>query len=116
MLIRLDHIDIKVADLDATIHVLLLAGMKVLRKAPPPRNSVEMALPGENQIVIELHPAKENGFTGVHHIAFRTDGSDLDRLKNEGIVFSTENQFIAATGRTVSSFKDPNGLIWQLTD
>lgn len=116
MLTKLDHIDIKVPNLDATVKLLSLMGLEILRKAPPPRSSVEMVLNGENHVVIELHPAKEGGFVGVHHIAFQTDGSDLDRLKAAGISFSTENKLITATGRTVSSFQDENGLTWQLTD
>lgn len=116
MLTKLDHIDIKVSNLDAAVKLLSLMGLEILRKAPPPRSSVEMVLKGENHVVIELHPAKESGFVGVHHIAFKTDGTDLDRLKAAGISFLTENKLIAATGRTVSSFQDENGLTWQLTD
>ena len=116
MLTKLDHIDIKAADFDATVRTLLDMGLVISRRAPAPRNSVEMSLPGENQVVLEIHPAKEGGFTGIHHIAFQTDGSDLEALKAKGITFKTENMLIKDTGRTVSSFSDPNGLTWQLTD
>lgn len=116
MLVRLDHIDVKVGDLEATVSELLKMGLEVRRRAPAPRCSVELALPGENQVVIEVHPAKEGGFRGVHHIAFKSDGDDLQALKSKGIVFKTENLFIKDTGRKVSSFEDGNGLTWQLTD
>lgn len=116
MLTRLDHIDIKVSDFEATVQTLLSLGLVVTRRAPAPRNSVEMALPGENQVVLEIHPAKEGGFTGVHHIAFQSDGGDLEELKAKGVQFRSENMLIKDTGRTVSSFSDPNGLTWQLTD
>jgi len=116
MLTRLDHIDIKVADLEATVNTLLDMGLVIVRRAPAPRNSVEMALPGRDQVVMEIHAAKEGGFTGVHHIAFKSDGGDLDSLKEKGVAFKTENALIKDTGRTVSSFSDANGLTWQLTD
>lgn len=116
MLTKLDHIDVKVADFEATVNTLLDMGLVITRRAPAPRSSVEMALPGENQVVLEIHDAKAGGFTGIHHIAFKSDGSDLPVLKEKGIVFKTENMLIKDTGRTVSSFSDPNGLIWQLTD
>ena len=67
MLTKLDHIDIKAADFDATVRTLLDMGLVITRRAPAPRNSVEMSLPGENQVVLEIHPAKEGGFTGIHH-------------------------------------------------
>lgn len=74
-----------------------------------------MALPGANQVVLELRPAKD-GKSGVHHIAFRSDGGEVFVLKNAGYEFTTENSVIQDTGRTVSTFRDPNGLSWQLTD
>ncbi|MBU5625353.1 VOC family protein [Oscillibacter sp. MSJ-2] len=116
MITRIDHIDIKVEDLDATVAMLGKLGLKILRRAPAPRSSVEMSLEGENQVVLEIHPVKAGGFTGVHHIAFRADPKDTLSLKAQGIKFKTENKFIADTGRTVSSFSDANGLTWQLTD
>lgn len=116
MITRVDHIDIKVADIEHAISILSLLGLKIIRKAPAPRNSVEMALEGESQVVFELHPARPDGFQGVHHIAFRCDATELQTLKDAGVQFSTENRFIELTGRTVSSFTDKNGLTWQLTD
>ena len=41
---------------------------------------------------------------------------DVEVLKEQGIVFKTEHATIKDTGRTVSSFPDPNGIMWQLTD
>lgn len=116
MISKLDHIDIKVEKLEETVNVLSLLGLKVLRRAQAPRNSVEMVLQGDNQVIIELHPAKPGDSKGVHHIAFHTDGEDVARLKEHGIVFKAENRYIKETGRTVSSFNDINGLTWQLTD
>lgn len=115
MLSRLDHIDLRVEKFEETIAMLEKLGLAVVRRTPSPRDSVEMCLPGEDQVVLEIRPAKD-GRSGVHHIAFKTDGKDLVVLKNAGYLFLTENAVIKDTGRTVSTFQDPNGLCWQLTD
>lgn len=115
MVSRLDHIDLRVENFEETIAMLELMGLVILRRIPAPRASVEMSLPGEGQVVLELRPA-EKGKSGVHHIAFRTDGDELAVLKNAEFHFLTENAVIQATGRTVSTFEDRNGLLWQLTD
>lgn len=117
MLTRVDHIDMRVADLEVTVETLTKMGLVVLRRTEPPRSSVEMALPGEDQVTFEIRPVGADGFEGVHHIAFRqTDPGDVEALKAKGITFKTERMVIKATGRTVSSFTDANGTTWQLTD
>ena len=117
MVTRVDHIDMRVADLEETVTALSRLGLQVLRRTQAPRSSVEMALPGADQVVFELRPAGEDGRTGVHHIAFRQSGpEDVERLKAQGVSFLTEHTLIRATGRTVSSFADANGQVWQLTD
>ena len=56
------------------------------RRTPPPRSSVEMALPGENQVVFEIHKATEGGFEGIHHIAFKQTGPEaVGQFKAMGI-------------------------------
>lgn len=117
MLVRLDHIDLRVTKFDETIAMFEKMGLAVTRSMPQ-RNSVEMALPGENQVVFEIHKVQDGAFTGIHHIAFKSEGErdDVECLKAEGIDFKSEKKKIADTGRTVSSFSDSNGLTWQLTD
>lgn len=116
MLDRVDHIDMRVANLELTVAVLKKMGLQEKRRTPEPRSSVEMALPGENQVTFELRPAGDTP-QGVHHIAFhQTEASDVEALKEKGVVFKTEHMTIQATGRTVSSFDDENGTTWQLTD
>lgn len=117
MLVRVDHIDLRVKDFDETIVMLEKLGLAVTRSMPQ-RNSVEMALPGENQVVFEIHKVQDEAFTGIHHIAFKSVGEsdDVECLKVKGIDFKSEKKKIADTGRTVSSFLDGNGLTWQLTD
>lgn len=117
MLTRVDHIDLKVRDFEGILHLFKTMGMNVLREMPE-RGSVEMAFPGEDQIVFEIHRAKPGGFEGIHHIAFKsTEAGDLNLIKqNCRVEFLTERARIQHTGRTVSSFRDQNGLTWQLTD
>ncbi|HAP55324.1 MAG: VOC family protein [Spirochaetia bacterium] len=116
MLLRIDHIDFKVKDMEAFVNDLLKIGMVEKRRSPAPRLSVELALPGENQVVFEVHQLKEGAGQEIHHIAFKSDGNDLERLKRNGFSFKTENLLIKDTGRTVSTFSDTNGFTWQLTD
>ena len=116
MITRVDHIDMRVADLETAVETLSKVGLEVVRRTPAPRSSVEMRLPGENQVTFEIRPSN-GGFEGVHHIAFRqTEPEDVERLKEKGIEFKTEHMLIKDTGRTVSSFSDANGSGWQLTD
>lgn len=117
MLTRVDHIDIRVSDLEGTVSLLTKMGLEIRRRTSAPRSSVEMALPGEAQVVFELRPVAEGEHSGVHHIAFRqSDEQDVEHLKEQGVSFLTEHYLIKATGRTVSSFQDQSGLTWQLTD
>jgi catechol 2,3-dioxygenase-like lactoylglutathione lyase family enzyme len=117
MLTKVDHIDVKVKNFDETVELFSKMGFVEKRRTPPPRLSVEMALPGEGQVVFEIHKAIDGGFEGIHHIAFKQAGpGTVETLKAMGISFSTENKLIADTGRIISSFKDGNGLTWQLTD
>lgn len=116
MLTRVDHIDIRVPDVEATVAYLKTLGLIEKRRTGEPRLSVEMQLPGENQVVFELR-REEEGKTGLQHIAFHIDSPETpEQLKAEGIVFRNQNHFIKDTGRTVSNMVDPNGLTWQLTD
>lgn len=60
MLTQVDHIDMRVNDLEATVETLKKMGLQEKRRTPAPRSSVEMALPGENQVTFELRPANGN--------------------------------------------------------
>ena len=120
MLKYVDHIDLKVKEFKATVAMFREMGFGIRREMPE-RGSVEMALPGEHQVVFEIHRAKEGGFEGIHHIAFKSEEApgedDVAAIRERcGVEFLTERSVIKHTGRTVSSFKDVNGLTWQLTD
>jgi catechol 2,3-dioxygenase-like lactoylglutathione lyase family enzyme len=116
MLTRVDHIDIKVLNLEDQVNFFKTLGLVEIRRTPAPRLSVEMALPGPDQVVFELRVA-EPGQEGCSHIAFKVEKEDaVDELKARGIHFDTERRLIKDTGRTVSNFKDASGNSWQLTD
>lgn len=112
---RVDHIDLRVGDVEASVDFFKQLGFIEIRRAPAGRGSVEVALPGPDQVVFEIRPG--NGKSGVDHIAFRVeDGSALGALKQRGITFDKELNFVKDTGRTVSNFRDPTGTRFQLTD
>lgn len=117
MLKRVDHIDLRVADVEESVAFFKQLGFIEVRRTEPPRLSVEVALPGPDQVVFEVRSAGEGEKPGVNHIAFRTEGPDaLEELKARGLRFDREANFVKDTGRTVSNFRDSNGNRWQLTD
>lgn len=115
MLNAVDHIDLRVPDLEQAVSFLDKLGLQVLRRTEPPRRSVEMALPGEHQVVFELRESDVAGTT-VDHIAFRASSSAVPHLIGQGLTFDSEHVIVGATGRTVSNLRDPFGGRWQLAE
>lgn len=116
MVTRVDHIDIRVADVEVFVEQFKKLGFIEKRRTPSPRLSVEIQLPGEDQVVFEVRTAKE-GEHGINHVAFRIDSDEtIEELKEKGIIFKSEKRFVKDTGRSVSNFKDDFGNGWQLTD
>ncbi len=117
MVKRVDHIDFRVMDVESLVAEMKRLGFVEVRRTNRVPQSVEIALPGENQVIFEVRAAKEGEKLGVNHIAFKIDSNDTnDKLKEKGIVFTKENNLVKDTGRTVSNFKDSQGFSWQLTD
>lgn len=116
MIQRIDHIDLRVSDLDEAEKFFKTLGFETLRKMDPPRNSVEMALPGEGQVVFEIRQVKEGQGCGIDHIGFAIDSEQaIAGLERQGVEFTGKNKLVAATGRTVSNFIGPDASKWQLT-
>lgn len=116
MIRKIDHIDIRVSDLEAAERFFATLGMEVLRRMPAPRNSLEMRLPGDNQVVFEIRLKKENEPCGIAHVGFEIDAAeDVETLEQAGLPFSGKNRYVPASGRTVSNFTDTDGGKWQLT-
>lgn len=116
MLKYVDHIDLLVKDLEAEVAFMTKLGLIIKRRLPEHGNSVEMQLPGENQVIFEMRACGEKS-PGIRHIAFRVEHMEtIEEIKKQGIIFRSENRFVDATGRTVSNVDDPNGNAWQFTD
>lgn len=116
MLTKVDHIDLRVPDLEATVAFLKTLGLIEKRRVTTARMSVEMQLPGDDQVVFEMRQGKSDK-TEVAHVAFRVESlEDVDTLEKSGVVFKKKRSMIADTGRTVSNIVDYSGQTWQLTD
>lgn len=117
MLTRVDHIDVKVPDLSVALDFFAALGLVEVRRTPA-RGSVEVALPGDGQVVFELREDATLDRFVMDHIAFgSTDqAADAEALTAAGREFSRTNTFIPITGKTISDFTDPYGTRWQLSD
>ncbi|MCS5495904.1 VOC family protein [Cnuibacter physcomitrellae] len=118
MLEAVDHIDLKVPDLEEAIAWFAGLGLVEVRRIPE-RGSVEVALPGEGQVVFELREDATLDRMVVDHIAFRSrsQAEDAERITAlTGAGFSRTDTVIPVTGKTISDFTDPWGTRWQLSD
>ncbi|MFI6690402.1 VOC family protein [Streptomyces sp. NPDC050433] len=117
MLIAVDHIDVRTPDFEGTVAYLTSLGLREVRRLDAARGSVEMALPGDGQVVLEIRPEAGAESAYIHHVAFAlTDLDTVDTLVSAGVSFTKSKQFVPATGRTVTNGVDPGGMTWQLTD
>ncbi|WP_165976867.1 VOC family protein [Arthrobacter nitrophenolicus] len=118
MLTRIDHIDLKVPDLAGTVDFLTTLGLEVLRMTDPARGSVELALPGQGQIVFELREDCTVSGTTLNHVAFSTSDAvaDVRKFESLGLPITKAHAHIQHSGRTISNITDPGGTTWQLTD
>lgn len=117
MLINVDHIDLRVPDLGEAEAFFVSIGMIVIRRTADSRRSIELALPGEHQVVFEVREDPSVPSTVVDHVAFRSDGSGtVELLKRSGVNFTREHHMVADTGRTVSNFTDVAGGKWQIAE
>ncbi|MFJ6199204.1 VOC family protein [Micromonospora sp. NPDC092111] len=116
MLVRVDHIDLKVPDLEAAVEFFTSVGLRVVRRMAE-RGSVELALPGENQVLFEVRHDPTVESTKIDHVAFAVDdpAASINQIKAAGGTFSRERH-PTHTGRTVSNFLDPHGGKWQLVE
>ncbi|KUM36365.1 VOC family protein [Arthrobacter sp. EpRS71] len=118
MLTRIDHIDLKVPDLASAVDFLKSLGLEVVRVTDPERGSVELALPGQGQIVFELREDRSVASTTLNHVAFATSDAvtDVNAFKLMGLAVTKEHALIQHSGRTISNIADPSGVTWQLTN
>lgn len=116
MLLRVDHIDLAVRDVEATAKLFGTLGFEEVRRTEHHGLSVEMRLPGQNQVVFEFHAPREGQSPGVNHVAFLVDDCEatVERLKARGVEFETPVKFIPASGRTVCTLTESAGTRLQL--
>jgi len=118
MILRIDHIELVVSDLEKFIGLFEKMGFEVILRTPHHGGSAELKLPGEGQPVFELHSVRGEENPGVNHIAFTCD--DIEKahqsLVDQGIVFEKGPYLVPASGRTIANFRDPDGRRLQLVD
>lgn len=117
MITGIDHIEICVADIDATAEFFKKLGFVEIRRTKHHGDAVELSLPGENQTVFEFHTGKEEEVPGLNHIAFRVDDVEaaVAELEEKGVKFITSVITAKSTGRKVANFRDPNYTRYQIT-
>ena len=117
MLTAVDHIDLKVPNLEEAERFFLGLGMQVVRRTADSRRSVELALPGENQVIFEIREDTGITTTVIDHVAFRADAAHtVEQLRDAGVTFTREHHLVVDTGRTVSNFVDAAGGKWQIAE
>lgn len=116
-LIRLEHMDLVVNDVTASVDFYRKLGF-----VPDGTNdggkSVYMSTHhGGVPIGVELHQAKPGDKTGIDHLSFEVE--DVDRAVREakylGIRFEIEPRTGTRSGRTIANFRDPDGVLLQLS-
>lgn len=113
----MDHIDLKVPDLAVALDFFAAMGLGEVRRTPA-RGSVEVALRGAGQVVVELREDPTLDRFVMDHIAFGSTDQEADAagLAAAGRSFSRTNTYIPVIDTTISDFTDPDGSRWQLSD
>lgn len=110
-----DHIEIIASDVEAMADFLRTAGFEVVRETHHHGTSYELAPPGSDRPLIEIHTAEGEEAPGINHIAFSVDDiEEATRTLREGDVDQVSDpHFIEPTGRTITNFRDPDGRRFQ---
>ena len=118
MLRAVDHIELIVRDVDATVAFFRAMGFELLTRTPHHGGSAELKLPGDGQPIFEIHRVQGEENPGVNHIAFRCDDVHATHgaLSREGIAFEHPPHLVKASGRLIANFRDPDGWRLQLVD
>ena len=123
MILGIDHIEIIVHDLDVHVAFYEKLGFQVLKRTTHHGGSVEVRLPGEHQLTIELHQVGAEEVCGVNHIAFGVHdvAASKEELLEKGIKFEHNPPkyggpvLAHSTGRWLANFRSPDGGRLQLT-
>jgi catechol 2,3-dioxygenase-like lactoylglutathione lyase family enzyme len=115
MIKGIDHIDITVGNIDKSVAFFTALGFEVIRRTIHGGEAVELQYPGQNQPIIELHPAQlpdgRQQPIGVGHIAFKVDDiyAMAELVKAKGIEALGDPEYYEVTGRTLLSIRNPDG-------
>jgi glyoxylase I family protein len=120
MILRIDHIELVVHDLDEHIAFFEKLGFQVINRTMHHGGSVEMRLPGPDQVTIEMHQIGAEEVPGWNHIAFAVEdvAQARDQLLGAGVPFETNPAsyggpiLAKSTGRWLANFRTPDG--WRL--
>jgi catechol 2,3-dioxygenase-like lactoylglutathione lyase family enzyme len=120
-LLKIDHIEIIVHDLDVHVPFYEKLGFKVLRRTTHHGGSVEMQLPGDS-VVLELHQVGAEEVPGYNHIAFAVEdvAATREELIAKGIQFENNPPkyggpvLAHSTGRWLANFRSPDGTRLQM--
>lgn len=118
MIRKVDHIAMCVPDVDEMAEFFKKMGFEEVRRTDHHGASVEVRLPGENQVVFEFTKLGTTEVPGVNHVAFQVDDCQavVSQLKVEGIMFDSEAHLVQASGRVIASFRDHHGFRFQVTE
>ena len=118
MIRKVDHIAMSVPDPNIMADFFVNLGFEEVRRTDHHGGSVEVRLPGENQVLFEFTTLRSTENPGVNHIAFLVDNCAevVAELKANDVKFDTEAHFVEASQRVIASFRDPLGFRLQVTE
>lgn len=117
MIHKLEHIGVRVNDMDASIRFYTeVLGMKLVKRAPL-ADGVELgflSFPGSDDVEIELIGRGSDGLSDsgkVHHIAFTVSQieAEIERLKAHGVTMIDETPKTILNGAKLAFFFGPDG-------
>src|SRR5919109_4055737 len=75
MIRGIDHIELIVRHLDESVEFFQKLGFKLLTRTSHHGASAELQLPGEDQLIFEIHQVGGEENIGINHIAFKVDNA-----------------------------------------
>ncbi len=112
-----DHIDLVVSDLAASVEFYRKFGMSPEGTVDDGQTVFMFNNDGEHPVRIELHQAEPGQKTGIDHISFAVD-DPVDATKEVqmlgGVEFLFEPFENQQSGRTISNCYDPDGVQVQM--
>ena len=116
-LLRVDHVDLVVADLRQSVEFYRKLGLHPEGTLDGGQSVFLFNGDESNPVRLELHQAKPGDRVGVDHVSFAVD-DPIDATHElrflGGVEFAVEPFENQHSGRTISNFTDPDGVLVQL--